>query len=225
MIGRDHLGFGGEKAPDQPGLGSKERDRGVKSLQQACQVWIRELLEPEFGRRCANLLKGERGWKLHVDAEDSRGQTLLLAYPSVFEAERYLRPVVRIELGARSDTEPVQQPVIRPYVDQVRPESETETAFAVRTVAPERTFWEKAMLLHEETYRVGATGPRDRLARHYYDLWCLIRAGVGARAMENQELRGLSGSCPERICVRRGSGTTRRCANPCCSARCPSSAK
>lgn len=188
VIDRDHLGFGGEKAPDEPGLGSKERDRRLESLQQACQAWVRDVLEPEFGERCAKLLKGEKNWKLHQDAEDSSGQTLLLEYPSVFETERYLRPVVRIELGARSDTEPVREPVIRPYVDQVRPESERETAFGVRTVAPERTFWEKAMLLHEETYRVGTMGPRDRLARHYYDLWCLIRAGVGARAMADAEL-------------------------------------
>lgn len=188
VIDRDHLGFGGEKAPDQPELGSKERDRRLESLQKACQTWVRDVLEREFGRRCALLLKGEREWKLHQDADDSSGQTLLLAYPSVFERERYLRPVVRIELGARSDTEPVQEPVIRPYVDEVRPESEVATAFAIRTVAPERTFWEKAMLLHEETYRVGTSGPKDRLARHYYDLWCLIRAGVGARAAGDEGL-------------------------------------
>lgn len=52
----------------------------------------------------------------------------------------------------------------------------------LRTVAPERTFWEKAMLLHEETYAAGAHGPKARLARHYYDLWCLIRGGVAERA-------------------------------------------
>jgi hypothetical protein len=38
------------------------------------------------------------------------------------------------------------------------------------------------MLLHEETFRVGGKGPKARLARHYYDLWCLIEAGVARRA-------------------------------------------
>lgn len=42
------------------------------------------------------------------------------------------------------------------------------------------------MLLHEQTVGDGAAGAR--LARHYYDLWCLIRAGVAARAAADLEL-------------------------------------
>jgi hypothetical protein len=56
-------------------------------------------------------------------------------------------------------------------------------AFSIKTVAARRTFWDKAMLLHEETYRP-ADKPRKRpLARHYYDLWCLINKGVAAQAI------------------------------------------
>jgi len=35
----------------------------------------------------------------------------------------------------------------------------------------------KAMLLHEETYRPAGKPRKARLARHYYDLWCLIKRG------------------------------------------------
>ncbi len=58
----------------------------------------------------------------------------------------------------------------------------------MRAVAPERTFWEKAALLHEETYREGAAAPKARLARHYYDLWCLITRGVAERAVADTGL-------------------------------------
>jgi hypothetical protein len=44
------------------------------------------------------------------------------------------------------------------------------------------------MLLHEENILGGTKGPRVRLARHYYDLWCLIRAGVAARAAQDNSL-------------------------------------
>src|SRR5262245_1363936 len=44
------------------------------------------------------------------------------------------------------------------------------------------------MLLHEETFRAGSTGPKARLARHYYDLWCLIEAGVARRARADPAL-------------------------------------
>ena len=42
------------------------------------------------------------------------------------------------------------------------------------------------MLLHEETYRTD--GPKARLARHYYDLWCLIQAGIGEKALSDTGL-------------------------------------
>lgn len=44
------------------------------------------------------------------------------------------------------------------------------------------------MLLHEETWRTGEAGPKARLARHYYDLWCLILAGIGGKAFSDQKL-------------------------------------
>jgi hypothetical protein len=53
----------------------------------------------------------------------------------------------------------------------------------VRVLAAERTFWEKACLLHEETFRPPGKPRKFRMARHYYDLWCLLRAGVGEKAL------------------------------------------
>jgi hypothetical protein len=69
------------------------------------------------------------------------------------------------------------------FPDEIGP-----SRFGIRTLAPERTFWEKAMLLHEENVLSVTKGPRVRLARHYYDLRCLIRAGVAARAAQDISL-------------------------------------
>jgi hypothetical protein len=59
---------------------------------------------------------------------------------------------------------------------------------AIRTVEPVRTFWEKAMLLHEETFRKLGGGPKVRLARHYYEMWCLINKGVAEKAKADLQL-------------------------------------
>lgn len=40
------------------------------------------------------------------------------------------------------------------------------------------------MLLHAETFRPAGRRRRPRMARHYYDLWCLIENGVAERARE-----------------------------------------
>jgi len=59
----------------------------------------------------------------------------------------------------------------------------------VRAVMPKRTFWEKAMLLHEETFRpAGGKQRKEYMARHYYDLYRLIEAGVATAAMADDEL-------------------------------------
>ena len=44
------------------------------------------------------------------------------------------------------------------------------------------------MLLHEETFRKSGSGPKARLARHYYDLWCLITKGIAEKAAADMEL-------------------------------------
>jgi len=155
VIDRGHLGFGGARAPDAPGLSSKERDRRLEELRAATRAWVRDELGPALEAHCARSLRHESGWGVAADPADPDGQTILLHYRSVFGPGSYLRPVVRIELGARSDTEPVREPRIRSFMEEVRPDGRAPTSFAVRTVAPERTFWEKAMLLHEETFRSG----------------------------------------------------------------------
>ena len=65
---------------------------------------------------------------------------------------------------------------------------DTESSAPVRVLAAERTFWEKACLLHEETFRPDDKPRKLRMARHYYDMWCLLRAGVGERALADTAL-------------------------------------
>lgn len=110
----------------------------------------------------------------------------MFEYPSDFPPDGYLRSGIKVELGARSDIEPSETPQIRPYLAEALPDAIGHSAFHVRALSPRRTFWEKAMLLHEETYN--AKGPKQRLARHYYDLWCLIRAGIGGAAAGDHAL-------------------------------------
>jgi hypothetical protein len=130
-------------------------------------------------------------WRLTPadEEEDPDQQTLLFHYPSVFtDNVGYVRPVVKIELGARSETEPVENPIIQPYLAEAFPDLLDSSAFALKTVTAARTFWEKAMLLHEEGFRPTDKPRRARLSRHYYDLWCLIRKGIAAQAITDPEL-------------------------------------
>jgi hypothetical protein len=181
VIDREFLGFGGE---------TLSSNRQAK-LRNECIRRILAELFPALEGRLNEAIPAGLEWNLFPadEDEDPDLQTLLFQYPSVFTGSiAYLRPLVKIELGARSETEPVESPIIRPYLAEAFPDVLVDSTFSLRTVAARRTFWEKAMLLHEETFRPPEKKRKARLARHYYDLWCLIQKGVSAQAMADLEL-------------------------------------
>lgn len=187
VIDREFLGFGGADAPEGAAT-NRQRAKKLELLMVACQRHVQEVLRPSLEQEIQRLLPASELWRLEADADDADGQTLLFHYPPAMGATAYVRPVVKIELGARSDTEPSATPKITPYLADALPDELVDAAFTVRAVAPERTFWEKVALLHEETYREGAAAPKPRLARHYYDLWCLITRGVAERVVRDTDL-------------------------------------
>lgn len=187
VMDREFLGFGGAEAPEDASS-NRQRMTRLEALMGAAQAHIRDVLGPALEQEIRQLLPPKAGWTLEADGDDPDAQTLLFHYPSAMGATAYVRPVVKIELGARSDTEPSATPEIAPYLVDVFPDEVPGSQFLVHAVTPERTFWEKVALLHEETYREGSAAPKARLARHYYDLWCLITRGTAERAVRNGDL-------------------------------------
>lgn len=188
VVDRGMLGFGGDASPDRAPSKNQRRKR-LDELVERCRTWVQGDLMSALGERCTTVL-GTDSWKLEIDPDVEDGQCLLLHYPGAFPREEagYVRPVVKIEMGARSDDWPDEAREIRPYLSEHVPALAADAAFSVATLLAERTFWEKAMLLHEETFRPDDKPRQGRLARHYYDLWCLITRGVAARAAANAEL-------------------------------------
>jgi len=189
VVDKDALGFGGDAAPDKA-TGSNERRRRLDRLMETCRVWVQGDLQSALNGYIAEHLGTREGWKLEVDPHMDDGQCLLFHYPSAFPAQEtgYVRPVVKIEMGARSDVWPADTRAITPYIAEGLPQAIPDATFSVNTLAAERTFWEKAMLLHEETFRAEDKPRQERMARHYYDLWCLITRGVADHAMADREL-------------------------------------
>lgn len=186
VVDKEILGFGGDAAPDRA-PSKKQRGKRLDALIEACRNWIQKTLQPALTVQITSRLDvstAANAWKLEVDPDAADGQCLLLHYPSAFQPSEagYVRPVVKIELGARSDDWPSESCDLQPYLTEALPQLAANATFPVRTLVAERTFWEKAMLLHEETFRPASKPRQIRLARHYYDLWCLIERGVAERA-------------------------------------------
>jgi hypothetical protein len=129
-------------------------------------------------------------WSLTADAHDPDGQTLLFGYPRApgADAPPYVQPVVKLEFGARADPWPVEPRQVTSLVAEEFPALFAAQACTVRALAPERTFWEKVLLLHEERHRPASKRRRPRMARHFYDVWRLIDAGIAAKAIADSTL-------------------------------------
>lgn len=188
VIDRGVLGFGGGNAPETA-PSKKQTTKRLKALKETCQQTIRDKIQPALIEAISSELPRDLEWALEPDPDDPDGQTLLLVYPTAFpEQAAYLRRAVKIEMGARSDTDPAESIDIRPYISDAFPELLSESEARVRAVMPRRTFWEKAMLLHEETFRPEAKRRGVAMARHYYDLYRLILAGIGDESAQDLDL-------------------------------------
>lgn len=189
-IDRGFLGFAGADSPEDS-LSNKQRRKRLEAMKDAAQRWIHRDLASFLTERIGTALSRMDKWDLCSASldEDPDGQTLLFTYPSaISQTGGYIRRQVKIEMGARSDNEPVEEREVHPYLFDALPSVIGPSMFRVRVLAAERTFWEKAMLVHEETLRPPGRRRPARLARHYYDLWCLITAGIGERAAEREDI-------------------------------------
>lgn len=186
----DHQAIG-IAADREPGVASsqKERQRRITTIRDACRQAVQEPIAVALRERLASLF-GTRGWSLAVDQDDPDGQTLLFAYPGATEVRiaAYLKPMVKLEFGARSEPWPAEPRPIRPMVADEFPDLFDEPDLQVRALRPERTFLEKMMLLHEERLRPGDRPVRRAMARHYYDVWRLIESGIAAAAVADIDL-------------------------------------
>jgi hypothetical protein len=126
--------------------------------------------------------------KQHDITVDKTGEKIWLSFPSVVEAtDDYLKTQILIELGGRNVIDPNEVHTITPYVAQITQGVSYPTGDVV-VLSPERTFWEKATLIHVECGRPEIKQNAARLSRHWYDLVMLVQHPSGIEAIKNRML-------------------------------------
>lgn len=187
---RADLGFAGPADPAQI-KETRHRMRQLATLQHVCVEMIRSVYLPLLQQEFAASLETEEGWSLQRDLYNP--QTILFTYPGTEPAAdpldaAHLRPVIRLELGARGEPWPSEVAQIRPTAAEDFPDIFREPAAEIRVVSARRTFWEKATILHS-WYHAGPEHPlRERQSRHYYDMFMLARSAVRDAALGDFDL-------------------------------------
>lgn len=188
VVDREDLGFAGDQDPTAPGgLSNKRRTALFQKLRAACSSYVGGDLKAELAILVDQVAEGCR---ILPDDDDVDQATLLVEYPSLYANgdTPYVAPRVRVEAGARSALDPSLDCTVAPYVADELPDWSLEVG-DVRVLAPERTYWEKLLILHgihcgyRDAQRLPAD--RDRISRHYYDVAVITTTDVGRSALSN----------------------------------------
>lgn len=184
-IDREQLGFTGDRDPEDPNLSGNKQKKLLQELEAAAEEAVRVRLLTEIQKAFGSRL--EQSFTLSVDPNNP--QTILFAYPTLAESDAgYVKPVVRFEFGARGVQLPAEHIEIAPYLHQAFPDLLADGLVGVKVLGVERTFWEKATILHMLFHQDPTKPLADRMSRHYYDMAQLIGHEAKKRALEKLDL-------------------------------------
>ncbi len=140
------------------------KTRQDKFNKQSVEI-SRGYLKEEFH----DLVRNALGQTVQTEIPDDEPDVIEITYPRIFE-DPYLRPGIRLEIGPLAGWNPNDEYIITPYVAEAFPDLFSNPRVAVRAISDERTFWEKATILHQEAHRPADKKQPVRYSRHYYDL-------------------------------------------------------
>ncbi|WAC47572.1 nucleotidyl transferase AbiEii/AbiGii toxin family protein [Asticcacaulis sp. SL142] len=202
-IGRDAPCVRDTASPMEASISKNEVGRRAEALKLAAQAYVRDVALPAITGVVAAALGTHDGWRVVLDGEDPDAQTILFYYPKLLnygmgfgrgafgrgafgEGEYgYIKPHIKLEFGARGEIDPHELRSLMPYLAQSFPDALPESEIQFSTLAAERTFWEKATILHSLHHGVKL---RDRMSRHYYDTYMLTQKGVAESALRDPTL-------------------------------------
>lgn len=175
------LGYGKDEPWEK--RSNTKQDTFNKEANARAEIFLAETFCPAVKAGLSQELARETN--VYIDEKDK--QTVIFAYPNLFTNSATLQ-VIRLEIGALAAWTPAKQAVIEPYASEYYPAVFEQKATSILTVAPERTFWEKATILHHEANRPEHLEMPQRYSRHYYDLYCMSATPVKATAFSRLDL-------------------------------------
>ena len=165
----------------------------IKRLRKASSIFVRDKLCQSLQEVIA--VNGMEQW-LQVEADpDGEGdgtypepRVIHIRYKSLFDEDLpYLHSEVKLEVGARSLLEPTAEATVKSVLENVLPISTTIKQVIIPTALAEKTFLEKAFLLHE-LFSSQTSREANRKSRHLYDLAQMMNTDIATRAIANNEL-------------------------------------
>lgn len=152
----------------EAGASRNQANNWMTKAEAACGVAVRNQIAPALEAAVAAIL-GARGqaWFEILTDPGTHSPVLHFHYPSSQpDGFEYLKRAVRLEFGSLTDQQPLGRHSLRPWVADVLPEAFPDWKCEVIALEVERSFWEKATILHAEYHRPADKATPDRFSRH-----------------------------------------------------------
>src|SRR4051794_39611528 len=168
-----------------------QANKWMTRAEAACGPVVQSQIGPAMESAVAAVLgQSEQGWFEFLTDPGTHSPVLLFHYPSSQPAGfDYLRRSVKLEFGSLTDQQPVGRHPIRPWVADVLPDAFADWHGDVIALEVERSFWEKATILHTEYHRPAEKPTPDRFSRHYADTAAMARHPAAGKAIDEHALR------------------------------------
>ena len=164
----------------------------MREIERLCGEAVDREMRPVIETSVRSLLgprPGGDSWLSYTLDPLTQSPVLTFTYPAAIDGGgAYVPQSVKMEFGSLTDQRPVGTHVISPMLATALPVSFDDFKAEVVALEVERTFWEKATILHAEYHRPAGLTIRDRFARHYYDFAALWRHASRVRAMNRLDL-------------------------------------
>ena len=190
-LGLSPASLGWKEADLDDAPSNAQRQKRAKQLEADCSKAVESRFLPELEAVVVSSLgpyPGSCRW-LNFKIDDvSHSPVILFPYPQAVPPGSYISPAVKIEFGSLTDQRPTGTHSIAPLIAELGLEGFSDFRAEVVALEIERTFWEKATILHAEYHRPAAQAIRDRFARHYSDFAALWRHPGGRAAAPRLDL-------------------------------------
>lgn len=177
------------------GIEGNVTKKQLKKLRKASSVFVRDTLANDLIAAAeqaglSNFVTIKADPDGEGDATYPEPRQIHIIYKSVLPSgtNPYLRDEVLLEVGARSLFEPTAKARVESFVTATFPHlTSNDNATQVVAAVAEKTFLEKAFLLHE-LFTTDGCRNANRKSRHLYDLYKMLEAGSAGSAITNDEL-------------------------------------
>jgi len=160
-----------------------QREKFIQESRDRLFTFLKNEFAPEFKKDIQELL----GKNINVYVDPNDEGIVNFEYPANFSDSSILN-VIRLEIGALAAWTPTRITKISPYAYDYYPKLFEKGNSEILTTTMERTFWEKATILHQEAQRPAESRIPIRYSRHYYDLYCMVKKGVLESALKDENL-------------------------------------